>query len=77
MSDNSAADFEKADIILAQALESFQAEGVNQYIYGMALIEIGVLALVRMGEDEASIIKSVKDFIEKSQQPLPHPVPRK
>jgi len=75
MSDTTAADFEKADIILAKALESFQEQGVNQYIYGMALIEIGVLALVRMDEDESSIIASVRDFINKSHQPVP--VPRK
>ena len=43
------ADFEKADMILSDALERFQAEGVNAYVYGSALLEIGVAALVKVG----------------------------
>jgi hypothetical protein len=30
------ADFDKADIILADALQRFQADGVSPYVYGMA-----------------------------------------
>lgn len=77
MSDDMNADFEKADVILATALEQFQAEGVNQYVYGMAMIEIGLLALVKLGEDDESLLDTVRQFIEKAQnqtaQPLPTP----
>ena len=45
------ADFEKADIILADALQRFQADAVSPYVYGMALMEIGIAALVKAGED--------------------------
>jgi len=48
-------DFEKADMILAEALERFQVEGVNPYVYGSALMEIGIAALVKAGESEATI----------------------
>jgi len=48
-------DFEKADMILAEALERFQDEGVNPYVYGSALMEIGIAALVKAGESEATI----------------------
>ena len=61
------ADFEKADIILSGALEQFQGQGVNQYVWGMALIEVGVLALVKLDEDDNSILDSVRQFIEKSR----------
>ncbi len=77
MNDDMNADFEKADVILATALEQFQAEGVNQYVYGMAMIEIGLLALVKLGEDDESLIETVRQFIEKAQNqtlpPLPEP----
>ena len=67
MSDSMDADFEKSDIILSQALEQFQGQGVNQYVWGMALVEVGVLALVRLDEDDESILESVRQFIEKAR----------
>jgi hypothetical protein len=78
MNDDMNADFEKADVILAEALEQFQAQGVNQYVYGMAMVEIGLLALVKLGEEEEQLVETVRQFIEKSQnqtQP-PSPMPR-
>lgn len=56
------ADFEKADVILAEALERFQAEGVNAYVYGAALMEIGIAALVKAGESEAAIVEQARDI---------------
>lgn len=78
MNDDMNADFEKTDVILATALEQFQAEGVNQYVYGMAMIEIGLLALVKLGEEEEQLVESVRQFIEKSQNQTapPMPIPR-
>ena len=70
MSDEVNQDFEKSDIILADTLQQFQAQGVNQYVYGMALVEIGLLALVKLGEDEESLVKTVRQFIYKSQNQL-------
>lgn len=75
MSDELNADFEKSDIILAKALEQFQAEGVNQYVYGMALVEIGIMALVKLGEPENELLDTVRQFIEKSQNQLAQPIP--
>ena len=68
-------DFEKSDIILASALEQFQAQGVNQYVYGMALVEIGLLALVKLGEEEDQLVETVRQFIEKSQNQVAPPMP--
>lgn len=59
MNDNDA-DFEKADVILADALQRFQAEGVSPYVYGMALMEIGIAALVKVGEDDAAIAEQAR-----------------
>ncbi len=56
------ADFEKADMILSDALERFQAEGVNAYVYGSALLEIGVAALVKVGENESSIAEQAREI---------------
>ena len=53
-------DFDKADIILADALHQFQTANVNPYIYGMALIEIGVAAMIKVGELESDILDTVK-----------------
>ena len=52
---NTNADFEKADVILAETLERFINEGVSPFVYGMALMEIGIAALAKVGEDEASV----------------------
>jgi hypothetical protein len=68
-------DFEKSDIILANALEQFQAQGVNQYVYGMALVEIGLLALVKLGEEEDQLVETVRQFIEKSQNQVAPTMP--
>ena len=53
-------DFEKADMILAEALQGFQAENVNPYVYGMALLEIGVASMIKVGELERDIVETVK-----------------
>ena len=52
---NTNADFEKADMILAETLERFINEGVSPFVYGMALMEVGIAALAKAGEDEASV----------------------
>ena len=57
-----AADFDRADAILAEALQQFQSENVNPYVYGMALLEIGVVAMIKVEEDEASILDSVRQL---------------
>ena len=75
MNDEINQDFEKSDIILADTLEKFQALGVNQYVYGMALVEIGLLALVKLGEEEESLVKTVRQFIDKSQNQVAPPMP--
>jgi hypothetical protein len=75
MSDEINKDFEKSDIILANTLEQFQAQGVNQYVYGMALVEIGLLALVKLGEKEESLVETVRQFIDKSQNQVAPPIP--
>lgn len=62
------AQFEQADIILADALQSFMNAGVSQEVYGMALLEVGILALVRLGEEEARIRELVEDFIDRARQ---------
>jgi len=71
MSGDMDADFDKADVILSSALEQFQGQGVNQYVWGMALVEVGVLALVKLDEDDDSILESVRQFIEKSRSAPP------
>ena len=52
---NTNADFEKADMILAETLERFINEGISPFVYGMALMEVGIAALAKVGEDEASV----------------------
>ena len=55
-------DFQKADIILAEALEQFKETGVSPYVYGIALMEIGIAALTKVGEDEVSIVDQAKQI---------------
>lgn len=55
-----AEDFDKADMILADALRRFQAANVNPYVYGTALIEIGVAAMIKVGEAEGDILDAVR-----------------
>ena len=58
-------DFDKVDLILAEALQKFQMANVNPYIYGMALLEIGVAAMVKVGELESDILGTVKKLNSK------------
>ena len=60
-------EFDKADLILSRALEKFQQENVSQYVWGMALVEVGISALVKLDEDEPSLLESVRQFIRKAK----------
>ena len=66
MSENLDVEFENADIVLADALVAFQEKGVRQYVYGMALLEIGVAALVKLEEGDDAILDVAREFIEKA-----------
>ncbi len=76
--DNLGEEFEKADIILSDALVAFQKQGVSQYVFGMALMEIGVAALVKLDEPDAAIIDAVKELMAKARsfQDTAFPIPR-
>ena len=78
MSDELDVEFEKADIVLSDALVAFQDQGVSQYVYGMALLEIGVAALVKLEEPDQAILDVAREFIEKARgfQEMAIPIPR-
>lgn len=68
--------FDKADMILSNALQEFISAGVSQEVYGMAMLEIGILALVRLDESEDRIAALVSDFIARARQSTgPAPAP--
>lgn len=67
MSEELDVEFEKADIVLSDALVAFQDQGVSQYVYGMALLEIGIAALVKLEESDDTILDVSKGFIEKAR----------
>ena len=46
--------------VLAEALQQFQESNVNPYVYGMALLEIGVAGMVKVGEVENDILDAVR-----------------
>jgi hypothetical protein len=78
MSEELEAEFQQADIVLSDALNAFQETGVSQYVYGMALLEIGVAALVKLEETDQSILSVTQDFIDKAKsfQETAFPTPR-
>ena len=78
MSEQLEQEFEKADMVLSDALVAFQDQGVSQYVYGMALLEIGIAALVKLEESDDTILGVSREFIEKAKgfQQLVFPVPR-
>ena len=78
MSEEIEREFQAADIILADALTAFQEQGVSQYVYAMALLEIGVAALVKLEEEDDEILGQVRQFVEKARgfQGSAFPVPR-
>ena len=41
---------------------SFNENGVSPYVYGMALMEIGIAALAKVGEDEATIVEQAQQI---------------
>jgi len=71
-------EFEKADLVLSDALVAFQDQGVSQYVYGMALLEIGIAALVKLEETDDTILQVSREFIEKAKgfQESVFPIPR-
>lgn len=78
MSEELEAEFQQADIVLSDALNAFQETGVSQYVYGMALLEIGVAALVKLEETDQSILSVTQGFIDKAKsfQATAFPTPR-
>ena len=78
MSEELEEEFQQADIVLSDALNAFQETGVSQYVYGMALLEIGVAALVKLEETDQSILSVTQDFIDKAKsfQATAFPTPR-
>jgi hypothetical protein len=78
MSEELDVEFEKADIVLSDALAAFQDQGVSQYVYGMALLEIGIAALVKLEESDDTILDVSKGFIEKARgfKDSAFPIPR-
>jgi hypothetical protein len=78
MSEELDVEFEKADIVLSDALVAFQDQGVSQYVYGMALLEIGIAALVKLEESDDTILDVSKGFIEKARgfKDSAFPIPR-
>lgn len=58
-------EFQKADVILADALLAFQDQGVSQYVIGMTLLEIGIAALVKLDEPDTAILDVTRGFIDK------------
>ncbi len=59
MAENLDDEFDKADVILAEALEGFQAAGISPTVFGAALFEIGVVALLQAGDSVEDIAGSV------------------
>jgi len=78
MSEQINEEFEKADIVLSDALVKFQEQGVSQYVYGMALLEIGIAALVKLEEPDEAVLEVARDFIAKAKgfQETAFPIPR-
>ncbi len=78
MSEELNEEFEKADLVLSDALVQFQDQGVSQYVYGMALLEIGIAALVKLDEPDEQILDVARTFIAKAKgfQDTAFPVPR-
>lgn len=62
------AQFDKADEILAEALQQLMAEGVPQEVFGMALFELGVLALVRLGETDAKLAELMTSYAARARE---------
>ena len=58
-------EFDKADKIIASAMEKLIDRGINQYVYGMAFLELGLAALTRIGESNDSIAKTVNKLLIK------------
>ena len=61
-------EFDRADQILASAIQDFQSQNISQYVWGMALVEVGVSALIKLDEDENAVVESVKEFARKAKQ---------
>ncbi|MBL95803.1 MAG: hypothetical protein CMF70_10945 [Magnetovibrio sp.] len=59
------AEFDKADKIIASTMEKLIDEDFNQYVYGMAFLELGLAALTRVGESNDSIEKTVNELLVK------------
>ncbi len=68
MSDRIDEDFARADKILAQTLNTFEAEGVRPDVYAAALIQVGVFSMLRLGEDGEEVVRLVRKLIQRRDQ---------
>ena len=61
-------EFDKADQIIAVAIENLIDNNISPYIYGMAFLELGLAALARTGESEDEILKSIEQLMNKAKR---------
>ena len=64
MTDKLEQEFDKADQILSEAIKQFQAAKVSQHVWGMALVEVGGSAIIKLEENENALLESINQFIE-------------
>ncbi|MBM3508774.1 MAG: hypothetical protein FJX61_01360 [Alphaproteobacteria bacterium] len=73
MSDRDGPEVDRIDQVFSEALATLQAEGVNQRVFGAALLELGVTALALIGEGEARIVEQARTIYARVAPP---PQPR-
>lgn len=73
MSDQDGPEVDRIDQVFSEALATLQAEGVNQRVFGAALLELGVTALALIGESEDRIVEQARTICARVAPP---PQPR-
>ncbi len=68
MGDHIEDDFERADHILAETLNTFREAGVRPDVYAAALIQVGVFSMLRLGEDGEEVVRLVRKLIQRRDQ---------
>lgn len=59
--------FRKLEVVLRETAEKFRTQGIHPRVYAASMLEVGILALIHIGADDAKIREVVETLISRNR----------
>jgi len=59
--------FKKLEVVLRETAEKFRTQGIHPRVYAASMLEVGILALIHIGADDAKIREVVETLIARNR----------